>query len=68
MRFSVTPNSFVASSLNSTLLTAVGKSHVFRHLPDLMSQRRMVLSAEPLAMMVEVGSTSTVQMAPWWPW
>src|SRR6187431_1637289 len=68
MRFSVTPSSFVPSSLNSTRLTAVGNSHVFRHFPDLTSHRRMVLSADPLAIMVDVGSTSTVQMAPTWPW
>lgn len=46
----------------------VGKSQVFNSLPVLTSHSRIVLSAPPVARRVEVGSTSTVQSAPWWPW
>ena len=68
IRFSVTASSFVPSSLNSTRFTAVLKSHTFTHLPVRTSHRRTVLSAAPEARRVVVGSISTVQRAPWWPW
>src|SRR6195952_777835 len=66
--FSVTPNNCFPSYENSTRLMDDANSQVFSSFPDLMSQSLIVLSAAPEARSVVVGSTSTVQMAPTWPW
>jgi len=64
-RFSVTPSNCLPSSENSNLLIAVANSHVFKSLPVLTSHNLIVLSAPPVARSTVLGSTSTVQRAPW---
>ena len=56
------------SSENSTRFTAVGNSHVLMFSPVWQSQSLIVLSAEPLANILESGEISTLQIAPRWPW
>lgn len=64
IRFSVTPSRRVSSSLKETRLTAVGKSHVFKHAPVWTFHNLIVLSADPDASIVESLLTDTVHMAP----